>query len=174
GAIALSSFLTLLIEAVLATSTEDMMRSINRPMALIPAPCMSRLLFGGLPQASGNTSLTAVQYVFSNNHMPSKSDSPVAIFRYGNRHPEGEPKLSWIIFTIDVSEITARLRSFFGVELRRISPQNGDLSSRLSRSHRAEGIFLASRLGGKDFETSGSNSVIKPRGRGRVLFTRRN
>ena len=58
-----------------------MMRSISRPMARMPAPCISRLFAGGLPQACGKVSLTAVQYSSRAAHMPAKSVSPLLRLR---------------------------------------------------------------------------------------------
>ena len=64
-----------------AGSTEPMTRSMNRPMARIPAPCMRRLLSGGLPHASGKVSRTAVQYSSRAAQMPAKSVSPLLRLR---------------------------------------------------------------------------------------------
>src|SRR5690349_18234364 len=141
-----------------------MIRSISRPMARIPAPCIKRLFAGGLPHASANTSATAVQYVTNNAVIPSKSVSPVAIFRYGKRQPDGCERLSSIILTTELSAITAWDLFSFAVEARRINPQKGDDFSRLSQSQIAEGIFFAERFAGNAVVTSGSNSVISPRG----------
>ena len=44
----------------------------------------------------------------------------------------------------------------------------------MTRVHTADGSLRADSLRGSSVSTSGSNSVINRRGRGRVLFTRRN
>ena len=61
GAISARSSSTWSTAAFWRTSTVAITRSMSRPMARIPAPCIRRLCAGGLPQASGKVSLTGVQ-----------------------------------------------------------------------------------------------------------------
>src|ERR1700685_3520461 len=97
-----------------------MTRSISLPMEPRPAPCIRRLVLGGLPQASGKTCFTAVQYTTRTFHIPSKSVSPVAMLRYGNKQPEGDRRLSWMNLITDVSDITAFARASEFDDVRRI------------------------------------------------------
>ena len=75
----------------------------------MPTPCISRLSSGGRPHASGNASRTPDQYATTICQMASKSVSPVARLRYGNKQPEAEERLSLSMSMTLVSVITASL-----------------------------------------------------------------
>ena len=86
----------------------------------------------------------------------------------------GVLRLSSTIRTTDVSATTPASLAARPADARRMRPWNGDSGARASQSQTAAGIFRAASRAGRAVDTSGSNSVISPRGRGRVLFTRRN
>ena len=106
--------------------------------------------------------------------MPSVSVVPVAMFRYGNRTPEGDSIDSRIASTRLVSVTTAVFLSSVPVDARRMSPQNGESLSWLSMSTRAEGSCLVAIRAEGTRVISGSNSVTSPVGNGCTVLTRRN
>src|SRR5579862_9789609 len=100
--------------------------SMSLPMARTPAPCISLLLEGGFPQASGKVFFTAVQQANRVAQIPSKSVSPVAMFRYGNKQPDGLDRLSCNILIIEVSATTAACLLSWGVDAREMSLWKGE------------------------------------------------
>ena len=100
--------------------------------------------------------------------MASVSVSPVAMFRNGNKQPPG--LVSRTMSTTAVSLTTARApaQGWPG-----ISSLKGLSGWRFNRSQMADGSLRADVRRGSWVSTSGRTPVMR-RGRGRVLFTRRN
>ena len=90
GAITWSSCLTCARHAEDHGSSDDITLSMMRPVARSPAPCIRRLLLGGLPHASGNVDFNRGPVRHEDLPNTMKLVSPVARFLYGKRHPEGE------------------------------------------------------------------------------------